>query len=272
MNELLSSTGLLGWKPVFAALLLPPVPWLVLMLVGAWFMRRRRGLGWTLLLTSMAGMWLCSTAVVAEFAERQMISRIEVLDEGRVAELQRQVRAGRRVAIVVLGGGRHLWAPEFQRASLTQQSMIRLHYGVWLARQTGAPLMFSGGVGHGARDGPGEADIAARVAEREYQKPLRWIEGESRDTKENAVRSVALLTREGIAEVVVVTHGWHMPRALAMFEWASARQGVALKVTAAPMGLGRGDSLPLLRWLPSTEGISLMRAVLREFVGLRLST
>jgi hypothetical protein len=69
------------------------------------------------------------------------------LSSEQIAELKKSPRT----AIVVLGGGRRLLAPEYGVATLTPRSIERLRYGVWLARETGLPLAFSGGVGHGAK-------------------------------------------------------------------------------------------------------------------------
>ena len=172
------------------------------------------------------------------------------------------------MAIVVLGAGRQSIAPEYGQSTLTAASLLRLHYAIWLSRRTGAPILFSGGIGHGQTDGPSEAEIAARIAERDYQRPLRWIETGSRDTRENAVRSVSMLERENLSEIILVTHGWHMRRSLKVFQWSVDRQGGAINLTPAPMDLGRRDISPVLRWIPSSEGISLGRSVWREAIGL----
>jgi uncharacterized SAM-binding protein YcdF (DUF218 family) len=178
------------------------------------------------------------------------------------------VAAGKApVAIIVLGGGRESLAPEYGVANLNPHSMERLRYGAWLACQTGAPLGFSGGLGHAAQDGAAEAEIAADVAAREYGRALRWIESNSRDTRENAVQTVPLLRDAGVREVVIVTHGWHMPRALRAFREAADHAKLALDIVPAPMGLARRIDRPALRWIPSAEGFTLVRAVLREKLG-----
>ena len=47
--------------------------------------------------------------------------------------------------------------------------------------------------------------------EEEFGVPVRWIEPESRNTHENAVRSAEILRAEGIREVVLVAHAFDMP-------------------------------------------------------------
>ena len=48
MNEIFFSLGIESWKPFINAILLPPVPLLLLVLVGARLMFRRRLLAWLL--------------------------------------------------------------------------------------------------------------------------------------------------------------------------------------------------------------------------------
>jgi uncharacterized SAM-binding protein YcdF (DUF218 family) len=86
----------------------------------------------------------------------------------------------------------------------------------------------------------------------------------SRDTRENAQYSAALLRDLDVQQVVLVTHGWHMPRALRAFKDAAAREKAQWEIVPAPMGLGQSVERPALRWIPSSEGVQLVRAVLRE--------
>ncbi len=171
----------------------------------------------------------------------------------------------------MLGGGVEKLAPEYGTSNLQPYSMERLRYGVWLARQTGAPLAFSGGVGHAQRKSVSEAEVAARIAREEYGRPLKWIEAESRDTRENAARTVALLKPAGVDHIVLVTHWLHMPRALRAFREAA---GSAMRIEAAPMSLAGDTELSALSWVPSNTGFVQMRYALREMArpsGRRLS-
>jgi uncharacterized SAM-binding protein YcdF (DUF218 family) len=270
LNDLLLHYGWVSWKPVLTALLLPPVPLLVLMLLGATLARRRALWGWLLLLAGAAGIWLSSTTAVGERLQRQ------VLHPSRALSLQdlQQLQAPRRgagpptTAIVVLGAGREGYAPEYGAPNLPPLAMERLRYGLWLARETSLPLAFSGGIGHAQADGRAEAELAALIAARDFNRPLKWIETGSRDTRENAAASVATLRAAGVTRIVVVTHGWHMRRSLRAFEQAIAASGGGITLQAAPMGLARVESAGALHWLPSNDGFSATRNALREYLGL----
>lgn len=268
LNSLFANLEIESWKPVLTALLLPPVPLLVLALLAARLMAWRRLLGWSLLLLSLMLVWLSCSSAVADALVRGLLAPPPPLSPVALAKLKQEVQARLPTAIVVLGAGRESLAPEYGVSSLEALSLERLRYGVWLSRQTGAPLAFSGGTGHGQTEGAPEAQIAAQIAEREFLRPLRWVEDDSRDTRENARRTAVLLQRDGIQQVLLVTHGWHMPRARRAFEEAAAHSVPVFRVVPAPMGLATGQDRPVLRWLPSSEGFSKVRRALRERFGL----
>jgi uncharacterized SAM-binding protein YcdF (DUF218 family) len=265
VNEIFQSLGIESWKPVLAALLLPPVPLLLLVLVGARLILWQRFMGWMLVLLSVLLLWLGGCAGLGDWMARGLMSQPPPLSADRLAELKKAAAGGKPgVVVLILGGGREALAPEYGVASLSDASLERLRYGIWVSRETGAPLMFSGGLGHASEPGVAEADVAAEIAQREFMRPLRWVETKSRDTLENAQQSAALLRDVDVKQVVLVTHGWHMPRALRAFRDAAAREKAPWEVVPAPMGLGQSVERPLLRWIPSAEGTQLVRAVLRE--------
>jgi uncharacterized SAM-binding protein YcdF (DUF218 family) len=106
------------------------------------------------------------------------------------------------------------------------------------------------------------------VAEREFGRPLRWQETESRDTHENAVKTVALMRAQGIERIVLVTHGNHMRRSVANFERAAV--GLRLQIIAAPMGQPAAGRMRLADWLPSTIGFDYTRVAIHEWLGYLL--
>lgn len=262
MNSLFTMLGIEAWKPVLTALLLPPVPLLLLMLIGARLILPRRGLGWFVIVLSVTGLWFSACTGSAQLLSQFVLHPPAALTSDRIKELKASKAP---TAIMVLGGGLEPFAPEYGVGNLYFVSLERLRYGVWLSRETGLPLGFSGGVGFAQPDAKPEAQIAAQIAASEFGRPLKFVEDDSRDTRENAARTIALLRPLGIKHVVVVTHGWHMPRALKAFETATA--GTDIRVEAAPMGLARNTELPTLRWMPTNKGFSDVRNILRELLG-----
>ena len=264
VNSLFVVLGIESWKPMIAALLLPPVPLLLLTLVGARLLLPRRGLGWLLIVVSVVLLWLSACTGAARAVAQLLLPPPPALSFDRVRELRVEVAARKPVAIVILGAGVEPFAPEYGVSSLQYPSLERLRYGLWLGRETGAPIAFSGGVGWGQSDAAPEARVAAKIAADEFGRPLKWIEEDSRDTRENASRTMALLKPAGIDHIVLVTHGYHMARAMRAFNEAA---GPDVRIEPAPMGLARKLESPVLEWMPSTRGFNEMRQVLRELVG-----
>jgi uncharacterized SAM-binding protein YcdF (DUF218 family) len=264
VNSLFASLGIESWKPVITALLLPPVPFLLLVLIGARLLLPRRGLGWLVILVSVVLLWLsASTGAVRVLAQAAQPAPA-ALSFDRIRELRAEAAAKKPLAIVILGAGSEPFAPEYGVSSLQYPSLERLRYGLWLGGQTGAPIAFSGGTGHAQGGTTSEARVAAKIAADEFGRPLRWIESESHDTRENASLTMALLKPAAINHIVLVTHGYHMPRALRAFGEAA---GPGVQIEAAPIGLARNVEAPELEWLPSSAGFRDMRQLLRELIG-----
>jgi uncharacterized SAM-binding protein YcdF (DUF218 family) len=264
LNSLITTFGIDSWKPVLTALLLPPVPFLLLMLIGARLILPRRGLGWLVILLSVAMLWLSACVGTAQVLSQLALHPPLALGAERIKELKAGA-AKTPTALLVLGGGLEPYAPEYGVSNLAYPSLERLRFGVWLSRETNLPLGFSGGVGWAQPDSKAEAQIAAVIAANEFGRPLKFIEDASRDTRENALRSIALLRPLGIKHIVLVTHGWHMPRAVRNFETAAVGSGITIE--AAPMGLARSTERSALTWMPSTKGLTDVRHIAREILG-----
>ena len=268
----LTSAGLSGVKPVLSALLLPPVPFLAIALVGACVTRSRPRAARALVVLACVATWLCACTGFARWLEAHGLDEPAPLAASDRERLQARFAAGEPLAIVVLGGGVDQIAPEYGRPSLGKEAYERLRYAAWLHRQTGLPILASGGRGWGAPDtsNPPEALLTARLAQAELDTPLRWTEADSRDTHENAVNSVAVLRAAGVREIVLVTHGWHMPRALHEFRAAAAAAAGAsapIRITPATMGQAYPAGSALLGWMPSDTGFQRTRLAWHEMLG-----
>lgn len=265
MNSLFSTLNIEAWKPILTALLLPPVPLLFTVLVGARLILPRRGLGWLIVLFSVIGLWLSHCVGTARLLEKMVLQVPPALATERIQQVKADANAGATNAIVVLGSGVEPTAPEYGVSNLSEHSMARLRYGLWLSRETGLPVAFSGGLGWAQAQSAPEAEVAARIAEQDFSRPLRWTENQSRDTRENASRTVPLMQQAGITHIFLVTDGWHMQRAKRAFDEAAASRG--LTVEAAPMALATRIESPTLDWLPTSNGSTRVRTALREWLG-----
>ena len=246
-------------KPILTALALPPAGPLLLALVGLLLMGRRWLPGALVSLAGIGALWFLGCNAVALGLAGTLLPPVQPLDVKSAGMTQSQ-------AIVVLGGGVHAQSPEYGRPQPSASTLERLRYAAWLARQTGKPLAFSGGVGWASFTSamPAEAEAARNLLKGDYGLDLRWADGMARDTGQSARVLADTMRRDRIRRIVLVTHSWHMPRSIAAFEKAG------FQVTPAPMDFPQRRNRDLLEWLPSIEGLTLSRQVLREWLGKQM--
>jgi len=231
---------------LLAAFLLPPLNGLLLVVAGWWLWHRRPLLARTFTGTGVLLLWLLALPAVGG----AMLHTLEGEPLNR-ADLQQAQ------AIVVLGGGLYRDAPEYGGDTVGDATLSRLRYAAKLQRESGLPLLLTGGNPGGGN--LSEAEAMRRVLTGEFRVPVRWVENASNNTRENARFSAQLLKPEGISRIMLVTHAWHMPRALQSFSEAG------LAVSPAPT-LFHHAPLSLLDFLPTQYGES--RQAIHEWIGL----
>ncbi|WP_342245981.1 YdcF family protein [Pseudomonas sp. OTU5201] len=235
--------------------LLPPGGLLLLLLLAWWLRRRMPRLSLACFIVGLGGLWLMSLPIMVEWSAKAL-ERDPPLALAEWPQL-----ASRVDAIVVLGGGREQADPAWGADQPSPMAMERLRYAARLARASGLPLLTSGGLHFG--EPPSEARIMADTLGRDFGLQVRWQEGNSRTTWENATYSAALLQPAGVRRVLLVTQASHMPRA----RWSFERAG--FEVVAAPVGyLGVPNGRPLGGWLPESKAVWQSGMLLNEVVGL----
>lgn len=237
---------------LISALLLPPLNCILLCAIGLILRRRRPRLG--LMLSTVALLVLVIMSTVAG-------SQLFVLPlEARTNALAATTDIGGQ-AIVLLGGGRLVDAPEYGGLDMPgQHSLARIQYGARLHRQTGLPVLITGGSPGGALES--EAVIIARVLTEDFSVPVAWLETQSNTTAENAAFTAKILLPLGARRILLITTAMHMPRAQTVFE----RSG--FDVVAAPtLFLGHG-SLKASHFIPGVDGMQRTHAALHEWIGL----
>ncbi len=244
------------FKPILSQLALPPAGPLLLALAALLLARRSRLAAWVCAL-AIAGLWLVSAPGVSRLLARSLLPQVTAVSPA-------QVKAARVQAVVVLGGDVLPEAPEYGEPQPGSATTARLRYGLRLARETGLPLAFAGGLGWAGRGTATEADAVVAAARQDFGASLRWVDGQSRDTGENARQMARQLLPAGVRRIALVSDFWHLPRARAHFEAAG------FEVLPAPTRLPLPRENPVLEWLPSPPGLDLSYRVLREWLGLRL--
>jgi uncharacterized SAM-binding protein YcdF (DUF218 family) len=231
-------------KPLARTLILPPTSLLLLILIGAVLIWRKVRFGWSVFIVGFASLWLLCTPVVADW--------LSVRAEGYPPlNPDKPVNAQ---AVVVLGGGRHRQhALEYNGAIAEVVLLERLDLAAFLAKRYSLPLAVSGA--------QQEADAMSQTLSRDFGVPPHWIEGNSRDTYENARLSARILFPAGIKRIILVTSATH--------EWRAAHEfmDAGFEVVPAPMGVTAYREPGISKYIPSPLGLMRSQAAVYELVG-----
>ena len=233
-----------------SAFLLPPLNLLLIAALGLWFWHKRPLFSRMLLTFSFAMLWVFSTPFVAESLLHQLEGEAYVPDTKKpMAD-----------AIVVLGAGTYFHAPEYGGDTVSKDALARLRYASKLHRETGKPILVSGGKPLGNTLSEGEQ--MKRVLEQDFNVPVQWVEGDSDNTLQSARLSFDQLKAAGITRIFLVTHAWHMPRSVQSFQLAGFR------VTPAPTAYTTRYQNDLMAYVPSADGLKDSRIFLHELIGV----
>ncbi|MGZ8249253.1 YdcF family protein [Methylomagnum sp.] len=231
-----------------AALLLPPLNLLLLGAVGYGQLRRHPRLGRAMTGLALLGLWLLCTPFVAQ----RLLATLEIPYapmSGQEAE-----------AIVILGGGLYPESVEYGGgATLNSRTLERVRYGAWLHRKIGKPILVTGGAPEG--DEP-EGRLMRAALESEFGVPVTWMEDRSGNTRENARFSAELLNAAGVRRIYLVSHVWHLPRAIREFERAG------LVVVPAGTGYQPEGGSRLFDFIPNARALASSYYAFHEWIGL----
>lgn len=167
-------------------------------------------------------------------------------------------------AIVLLGGAIQPW--------LASDVRPRLHRGsdrVWeaarLFHEGCAPLVVvsAGGVAEPLVRAPESEATAALLVDLGVPRSAIALESESRNTVANAAFTRRMLAPLGVRRVLLVTSGWHLRRAVGLFE----REGFEVMPAGADyraVGGCRGVKC----WMPSAEALEETGLAIKEYLGI----
>jgi uncharacterized SAM-binding protein YcdF (DUF218 family) len=232
-----------------SAFLLPPFNLILLGVAGILLLKRRQGTGMTLVAAALALLYLLSIPIVAD----ALLQVLEASPEKNPPDDSIQ-------AIVVLGGGTYCYAPEYDDHTVGRYTLERVRYAAKMYRATCKPMLAAGGAPLGNRSS--EAMQMKAVLEEEFLVPVEWVEEASSNTRENAYKSFAILQKQGIRQIALVTHAWHMPRAAREFEQAG------FEVTPAATGYTRRYKTDLLTFIPNAGALLKSSLFFHEVIGM----
>jgi len=236
-------------KKLLSVLVLPPLGPILLACFGLWLTRRHPRLGRGIAAVALLALAALSLQPVAS-------ALMQGLETSPPISAQQLARAQ---AIVVLGGGTYSAAPEYGDDTVSRMTLERVRYGTYLQKRSGLPILVSGGAPFGGRP---EGAAMKEAIERDFHGSVQWVEGASRDTAENAAYSATILKKAGVERIALVSHGWHLPRAVKLYQ----RQG--LEVMAAPTAFSTPGPSLFARALPSAAWLSESSTALHEWLGI----
>ena len=242
---------------VITALILPPGSLLIGLLLALCLWRSRPRVAAILVAAATLALYLASMPLVAGRLAAALEGGYPAVDASAVAAFGAE-------AIVVLGGGRRLYAPEFGGPTVSTLALARVRYAARLQRATGLPIAVTGGAV--VLPGQAEGTLMAKTLAEDFQVPVRWVEAAARNTAQNARFVHDILAPLGVRRVVVLSHANHLPRAVEMFR----DQG--FQVLPAPTAFNgnpsAGGRLVLGDLLPSSHALDGTRVALHEHLGL----
>ncbi|WP_108647157.1 YdcF family protein [Polynucleobacter rarus] len=260
MNE----SWTIAWaaRNILANALMPPLLWLLLAIFALLFLNKRRKLQYSTLVLSIILLWVTSTVVFSQaftgwvgylvnWPKPLMFDEISTLPKPQ--------------AIVILGGGVRRGAqelPDYQTQDISKEGMERLRMGARLAKSTHLPVLVAGGLPDKTNVNElAEGTLMAIVLEKELGTSVKWIEKDSNTTHENALFSAKILKNDDIQKIYLVTHFWHIPRAMREFTQAG------FEVIPVPLGFDNKEKFTPLDYLPGASGLLRTQQVWHELLG-----
>lgn len=162
-------------------------------------------------------------------------------------------------AVVILSAGLYHATQDHPKEEPDFLTLERLQRGARIARERNLPILVTGGRGRNFNDSL--ARVMQRVLSEDFGLDTRWVEERSKNTQENATRSAEILTPEGIGTIVLVTHGWHMPRAREAFERAG------FSVVPEPVALSPPIRYETFEFVPHPKSLLRSYYAVHEHLG-----
>ena len=242
-----------AFKKLISPFLLPPGLFiLILAIVGIWATWRKKKSALLTALGTGVLIWALSSVPVAD-------SLIGGLESGLSIP-----QSPNGDAIIMLGGGVNDRAPDLSGIGAPGPgTMERLVTAARLQQRLKIPVVVSGG--RVFQDSAAIAPIARRfLIDLGIPSHMVIVEDQSRDTYENALFCKQICEQRNFNHPLLVTSGYHMPRALLCFE------KVGLAVTPFPCALTTWTQKHY-QWqdyLPSAGSLERSAAGLHEQLGL----
>jgi uncharacterized SAM-binding protein YcdF (DUF218 family) len=175
---------------------------------------------------------------------------------------EQQIQNPTAEMIVVLSAGRSTGYKEYGGDTVNMLGLERVRYGAWLKRRTNLPIIITGGKRKGELKS--EAQLMADVLQKEFLIEADLLEERARNTYENALYTAKLLRDRSTKKIYLVTHAWHLARAVEAFE----NQGI--EVIPAPTAFygNNSGSIMISDLLPNSTALAFSTNAIHEYLGI----
>lgn len=251
-------------------IILPPGGLIVLFLLAGFLLwKNKRIAGFILLGGTVFLLYIMSTGICSFFLLHNLEVSYEGFDE-RFSIDNRDFKA-----IVVLGGGVNPFSPETGRAVLSADMEKRIVKGYMLHKQTGLPIIVTGGNLFPDENALSEGEVGKKLLlELGVHEENIIVEDRSLNTAQNAAyiiedfrrKSSISMDDEGISfgKIILVTSAFHMKRSLYTFNKA----GFDSTPMACDFKMPEKFYLTPMSFIPSVGNFGYSVLALREQLGL----
>ena len=194
----LIASFLIWLRKLLTTLALPPFGPLAVLLLGMLCLRWRRTPGRLLIAMGL----VLSVAFTSPLTVGWMLRPLEAtpplaLDTPPDAD-----------AIIILGGGKQRFAPEYDDEALNHSSLERARYGAHVARHTDLPVLVTGGRLSGTHS---EAELLREALENDWNIPVRWSEDAARNTLPLRLLAKGVTPILAVVSVMLLWRGHNEP-------------------------------------------------------------
>jgi len=211
--------------------------------------------GWAVGLAMIAGLWAASTPLVARWLTASLEAQYPALsvDAYQPADVA-----------ILLGGALSPAAAGEPYPDLGEAADRILHaYRIYRAGLAPKILISGGNLFPDGRPSEGQqmADLLVALG---VDRSAIIVEGNSRNTFENARETAQIWQREGFKSALLVTSSMHMPRALAVF----GKAGLPVEPAATDFRSGHALMPFPLSILPDAGSLDEASQAIKEWIGL----
>ena len=204
----------------------------------------------------VAGLWTVSTPQFASFALRSLEETYPLVSIAETPDAD---------VLIVLGGGIRPPNsanpfPDFGDSSDRLVHALRL----WKAGKASKLLLVGRGNGWGSDLGSEGSAMAAVLQDFGIDPDAILVEGESRNTFENALYAKQVWDREGFTTGLLITSATHMRRAKAVFD----ERGFTITPVPVDARAGAFDTVFPFTLLPDVRALEQATYVWKEWLGL----